>query len=150
MTDWSSLGEVPRILDINFERSFISQLLFTGYKSTMERAEQCVNSVQSLLYKHQNDVNDVVLVSLSLTLNRFHTFFWCFNCSICTSKYWLCVNCPGWMSVIVNSLKYILSVNLHHFILLSNCPNWPISGQCWASYRNQLFDLLCKSNGWFL
>ena len=28
--------------------------------------------------KHQNDVNDFVLVSLLLTLNLFHTLFWCF------------------------------------------------------------------------
>ena len=30
--------------------------------------------------RHQNDANEIVLVSLLLTLNRFHTFFWCFHC----------------------------------------------------------------------
>ena len=41
--------------------------------------------VQNQQWKHQSNwrnlvkVNDVMLVSLSLTLNRFHTLFWCFS-----------------------------------------------------------------------
>ena len=31
--------------------------------------------------RHQNDANDVVLVSLLLTLNIFHTLFWYFYLS---------------------------------------------------------------------
>ena len=31
--------------------------------------------------------SDVVLVSLVLTLNRFHTLFWCFHCWLRTSKH---------------------------------------------------------------
>ena len=33
------------------------------------------------------DVIDLVLVSLLLTLKRFHTLFWCFHCWLLTSKY---------------------------------------------------------------
>ena len=33
----------------------------------------------------QNDVIDIVFLSLLLTLKRFHTLFWCFHC-------WLCIN----------------------------------------------------------
>ena len=31
-----------------------------------------------LTIKHQNDVNNVVLVTLLVPLNRFHTLLWCF------------------------------------------------------------------------
>ena len=34
----------------------------------------------------QNDVDDVVLLSLLLTWNRFHTLIWCFYCWLWTSK----------------------------------------------------------------
>ena len=36
--------------------------------------------------RHQSDVTDVVLVSLLLNLNRFHTLFWCFYSLLWTSK----------------------------------------------------------------
>ena len=39
-----------------------------------------------LTIKTPNDVSDVVLVSLMLSLNSFHAFFWCFYCSLWTSK----------------------------------------------------------------
>ena len=52
---------------------------FTCPKSTIEKPEQCVNSFQSQQQRHQNDVRDIVLVSLFLTLNRFHRLFLCFN-----------------------------------------------------------------------
>ena len=35
---------------------------------------------------HPNDVSDVVLESLSLTLTRFHILFCCFHCRLWTSK----------------------------------------------------------------
>ena len=39
----------------------------------METLEQYIKSVQNLQFRHQNDVSDTVLVSLFLTLNRFHS-----------------------------------------------------------------------------
>ena len=53
---------------------------------------QQIPSRHSQQWKHQNnvwnmfDVNDVVLVLLLLTLNRFHTLFWCFHCWLWTNK----------------------------------------------------------------
>ena len=35
---------------------------------------------QTLTEKTQEDVMDVVLMSLLLILNRFHTLLWCFHC----------------------------------------------------------------------
>ena len=52
-----------------------TQPAFTCSNSTIETPEQCVKSVQSYQLKHQSDVIDVVLVSLLLTLNRFHKLF---------------------------------------------------------------------------
>ena len=40
----------------------------------MEKLEQCVNLFKINNKKHQNDDSDVVLVSLLLILNRFHTY----------------------------------------------------------------------------
>ena len=59
---------------------------FSCPKSTIEKPEQCVNSFQSQQQRHQNDVRDIVLVSLFLTLNRFHRLFLCFNLWIWASK----------------------------------------------------------------
>ena len=43
-----------------------------------------------LTTKMQEDVIDVILVSLLLTLNKFHILFRCFHCWLWTSKfYWL-------------------------------------------------------------
>ena len=39
------------------------------------------------IINHQNDVNDVILLSLLLTLNKFDTLFCCFHCWLRTSKY---------------------------------------------------------------
>ena len=44
--------------------------------------------VQRQHWRHQNNVFDVVLVSLFWTLNRFHAFF-CFLCWLWTSKFQL-------------------------------------------------------------
>ena len=44
--------------------------------NTRKRCETC----SKLTIKHQNDVINVVLVFLLLTLNMFHTFFLCFYC----------------------------------------------------------------------
>ena len=53
----------------------------------------------SNLFKINNEVTDVALVSLLITLNRFYTLFWCFYCWLWTSKcrlglvskHWSCV-----------------------------------------------------------
>ena len=36
--------------------------------------------------RHQNSVNDVVLLFLLLTLNRYHTLLWCLHCWLWTNK----------------------------------------------------------------
>ena len=43
--------------------------------------------VQSQQWKHQNDVNDVVLMSLLLTLNSLQTLIWRFHCWLWTWRY---------------------------------------------------------------
>ena len=53
----------------------ITQQTFTCSKSTIEAIEKDVTYVQSLQKRQQNDVIDIVMVDLSLTLNIFHTFF---------------------------------------------------------------------------
>ena len=78
------------VADTTFKHSFVAlekhkKPVFTCSVSTMETPEQCVKPVNSQRYRHQN-VIDVVLVSLLLTLNKFHRFFWCFHCWIWTSK----------------------------------------------------------------
>ena len=55
--------------------SEIPQLTFTCSKSTIVALEKGVKYVQSLQYKHQNDVIDFALVFLLPTLNTFHSFF---------------------------------------------------------------------------
>ena len=50
-----------------------TQQTFTRSKSTIETLEKDVKYVQKYL-RHQNDMNDVILVSLLLTLNIFQFF----------------------------------------------------------------------------
>ena len=57
------------------------------------------------------NITDVVLVSL-LTLNRFHTFFWCFRCWIWTSTCRL-----GSSSIFTVFFKKIPNVNLVFLLL---------------------------------
>ena len=59
-----------------------AHLTFTCSNLTTEILERYVKYVQSRQQKHRNNVNDVVLVFLLLTLNIFHTFFLSFY-------YWL-------------------------------------------------------------
>ena len=47
----------------------------TCLKSTAVKLAKGVKYVQSSLQKYNNDVIDIVLVSLLLTLNIFHAFF---------------------------------------------------------------------------
>ena len=42
-----------------------------------------------LVIKTRDDVNNIVLVSLLLTLNKIHLLFWCFHCWHWGGKYWL-------------------------------------------------------------
>ena len=53
----------------------ITQQTFTCSKSTKEAIEKDATYVQSLQKRQQNDVINIVMVDLSLTLNIFHTFF---------------------------------------------------------------------------
>ena len=55
--------------------SVSTQLRFTCSKSTTETLEKDTNCVQSYKYKHQSDVNGVVLVFLLLILNIFPPIF---------------------------------------------------------------------------
>ena len=59
-----------------------TQPAITYLKLTKETLEKGVKYVQSYLKKHQNDAKDVVLASLLLTLNIFHTLFLCFYCQL--------------------------------------------------------------------
>ena len=52
-----------------------SQPIFACSKSVIETLEKCLKCVQSYELKHQNNVNDFVLVFLFLTLNIFHAIF---------------------------------------------------------------------------
>ena len=54
---------------------YLTQLTFTCAELTIETLEKGVKYVQSWQQKHQNEVNDIVLVFLFLTLNIFYTFF---------------------------------------------------------------------------
>ena len=48
---------------------------------------------------------DVVLLSLLLLKNKFHTLLWCFHCWIWTSKCWLGV--CNFRTLVRNSLKWV-------------------------------------------
>ena len=53
-----------------------SQLIFTCLNSTVETLEKGVKYIQNQQWKHQNDdVNEVVLVFLLLTVNIVYVFF---------------------------------------------------------------------------
>ena len=63
---------------MNLNKGIPTQLVFTCSKSILETLEKVGDMFSVNKKKHQNDVIDVVLVFLLLTLNIFHTFFWCF------------------------------------------------------------------------
>ena len=54
------------------------------------------------------DVNDIVLVSLILTLNIFHTFLWCFYCCLLTVKSYTFTLSPSRAIVVVIRQSYVL------------------------------------------
>ena len=53
---------------------------FTCSKSAIETLAIGVEYAQSEQKRHQNDIIDIVLVFLLLTLNMFHIFFLCLYC----------------------------------------------------------------------
>ena len=55
-----------------------TQLIFTCSKSTVKTGEERYEIYSRLIIKTLNDVCDVILVPLLLTLNIFHTFVYCF------------------------------------------------------------------------
>ena len=60
-------------------RDFLVLYLLCFFRfSAIEAPEQCVKYVQSEQQRHQNDVSDLFVVSLALTLNLFHIFCQCF------------------------------------------------------------------------
>ena len=64
--------------DNNQQRLWVLPV-FTCSNLTMKAPEQYVKYVQSQQWKDQNNFSEVIL-SLMLTLNKFHTLFWCFHC----------------------------------------------------------------------
>ena len=66
--------------------TFFLQAGITCSNSRAEAPQKIVNSFQSQQERHENDINNVVLLSLWLTLNIFHLLFWCFPCWLRTSK----------------------------------------------------------------
>ena len=53
---------------------------FNCLKSAENNRKRCEICSNLTIKTHQNDVIDIVLVSLLLTLNIFHNFFYCFYC----------------------------------------------------------------------
>ena len=69
----SSVAITPSNLEIATRPANIYLL-----KVIIERLENGVKYVNNM--NTINDIHNVVLVSLSITLNTFHTFFWCIYC----------------------------------------------------------------------
>ena len=76
--------------------------------------------------KTRRDVIDVILKSLLLPWNRFHTWFWCFYCWLWASKYQL------------NSLKNIGFVEMSQYLLYhhqyTSTLYWLAEGICLTFY----------------
>ena len=58
----------------------LSQEKISYSKSTIKTLEKNIKCLYVSQKRYQNNVTVVVLVSLLLTLNILHTFFWCFYC----------------------------------------------------------------------
>ena len=100
----------------------------------------CVWNSGKFITTSNINVNDVFLGSLLLTLNIFLTLFWCF---IIDFKQ---VN-SGWVCVFIDEAKAkINTFIITPFAILTLALSWRRP----SSYRNQSFDLLCKSMDWFL
>ena len=69
----------------NISQPAFIYLLKVNYGNIWKMCSTC----SELTIRQQNDVTDVVQVSLLLTLNRFYTLLWCFHCCLWRSKYQL-------------------------------------------------------------
>ena len=110
-----------------------------------ERWEICSNLTDS-------DVNDVVLISLFLILNRFHTLVWCFRCwlwrgkwsqgwlkkvyiwkitwqnlKICCRKCWISRNARFWFWLV----KFFVMFSRFSIKRISTCPKY--TGKFWTN-----------------
>ena len=83
-------------------------------------------------------VNDVVLMFLLLTLNRFQTLLWCLRCWLCTSKCQL-----GWCFFVNQLFIFHSSENLFlplfHFVFIL----WLMSLTLCEKSPNTEFFLVC-------
>ena len=61
----------------------VAQRTFAFSKSEMRVLERGVKYVQSWWWRHHNDVNDVVLMSLLFALDMLHV-------TVCCFRFWLC------------------------------------------------------------
>ena len=68
---------------ISLQLILVTQLTFTCSTSTIETTEKVWNMFK---VNNKNTIIDIVLVFLLLTLNLFHTFFYCFFCWLWKSK----------------------------------------------------------------
>ena len=109
-----------------FSEKMIQFILATQYDCTSPVAFYLFKVNNGKTYKvkkfrHQNDVIDLVLVSLLLTSNKFLTLFWCFHGWLWTSKY-----CLGISNVNVYSQsKFHVSTILCIFFF------WKCFRECW-------------------
>ena len=72
-----------------------TQLTYTCSKLSFEAPEYIVRILLKVNNKNTRICHwDVFLVSLLLTLNKFHTLFWCFHGWFWTGKYQLGINYP--------------------------------------------------------
>ena len=87
-------------------RDFVPNLL----SKTVEKGVKYVLSSQ---WRNQNDVIDIVLVSLLLTLNIFHIFFYCFYCWLWTGNYLLGMTVQIVMYFCGSHNMAIMSLQIH-------------------------------------
>ena len=91
--------------------SEISQPVSTCSKWTMESHTRLLQEIWlKLIVKYQNNVNDVVLVSILLTLNILQALFWCFHC-------WLRWYDITLLLVLIKMLQLLLPNLLQIFLL---------------------------------
>ena len=64
-------------------------LLKVNNRNIRTKCEICSKLTIKIPERRKSDLNNVALVSLLRTLNRFYTLVWHFYCWLWTSKYWL-------------------------------------------------------------
>ena len=80
------------------------------WKSTLKLDKSCEICSQSTI-RYQNEVIDIIMVSLLLTLNIYHNFFYHFYCWLWTDHYLL-----GMIVQIAISLCWSMSLDQYHII----------------------------------